>query len=183
MKTKAICSFFVLFAIVAGIGATTPAAFADHPETTIEPVAGSGVSGCEDTADGCYNPSTATVDVGGKVIFSNTDVRSHTFTSFVDLSDATTVGSEFGEPGLLKTGDSFDWSPDTVGEVKYFCMIHPWMQGLIIVEAAAEEEMVMEEEVMEETMEEEVMEETMEEEVMEETMEEEVMEETVVHRQ
>ena len=29
MKTKAICSFFVLFAIVSGIGATTPDAFAD----------------------------------------------------------------------------------------------------------------------------------------------------------
>jgi len=177
MKTKAICSFFVLFAIVAGIGATTPAAFADPH--TIVPVAGSGVDGCEDTAGGCYTPNTLTVKIGHIVTFSNTDIKSHTFTSFVDLSDATTVGSEFGEPGLLKTGDSFDWSPDTVGEVKYFCMIHPWMQGLIIVEAAAEEEMVMEEEVMEETMEEEVMEETMEEEVMEETMEEEVMEETM----
>ncbi len=149
MKTKAICSFFVLFAIVAGIGATTPAAFADHSEVTIEPVAGSGISGCEDTADGCYSPSTVTVDVGGKVIFSNTDVKSHTFTSFIDLSDDTTVGNEFNT-GLLQTGEFLEWSPDTVGEIKYFCMIHPWMEGLIIVEAAAEEEMVMEEEVMEE---------------------------------
>ena len=55
MKTKAICSFFVLFAIVAGIGAITPAAFADHAEVTITPVEGSGVPGCEDL-DGCNNP-------------------------------------------------------------------------------------------------------------------------------
>jgi len=161
MKTKAICSFFVLIAIVAGIGATTPAAFADHTEVTIEPVAGSAVSGCEDTADGCYTPSTATVDVGGKVIFSNTDIKSHTFTSFIDLSDDTTVGNEF-DSGLLREGESSEWFPDTVGEVAYFCMIHPWMQGLIIVqEAEAEEEMVepVEEEVMEEIVEEEVMEE------------------------
>ncbi len=168
MKTK-VCSFFVLFAIAAVMVSSTPAAFADHSEVTIEPVAGSGVSGCEDTADGCYSPSIATVDVGGKVIFSNTDIKSHTFTSFVDLSDTATVGSEFGEPGLLKTGESFEWFPDTVGEVKYFCMIHPWTQGLIIVQEA-------EEEVMEETVEEEVMEETVEEEVMEEeVVEEEVM--------
>jgi len=162
---------------VTGIGATTPAAFADHMEVTIEPVAGSGISGCEDTADGCYSPSTATVDVGGKVIFSNTDVRSHTFTSFVDLSDSTTVGNEFGLSGLLQTGESFEWSPDTIGEVKYFCMIHPWMQGLIIVQEAVAEE-VMDETVEEETMmeETEVMDETVEEEtMMEET---EVMDET-----
>jgi len=104
-----------------------------EPEVTIEPVAGSGVSGCEDTAEGCYSPSTATVFVGGVVLFSNTDVYAHTFTSFVDLSDAGTVGNEFGEPGLLKTGESFEWIPDTVGEVKYFCMIHPWMTGTILV--------------------------------------------------
>ena len=162
MKTKAICSFFVLFAIVAGIGATTPAAFADHPETTIEPVAGSGVSGCEDTADGCYDPMEVTVNVGDHVTFSNTDIKSHTFTSFVDLTDKT-VGDVF-DSKILKTGESFEWSPDTVGDVAYFCMIHPWTQGLLIVqEAGAEEAMMEETEVMEE--EETMMEET---EVMEE---------------
>jgi len=134
-------------------------------EVTIEPVAGSGVPGCEDL-DGCYTPSTATVDVGGKVIFSNTDVRSHTFTSFVDLSDSATVGNEFGTE-LLQTGESSEWSPDTVGEVKYFCMVHPWMQGLIIVQEATAEETMEEEVMMEETVEEETM--------MEETVEEETM--------
>ena len=42
MKTKAIGSFFVLFAIAAGMMATSPAAFADHSEVTIVPAAGSG---------------------------------------------------------------------------------------------------------------------------------------------
>ena len=38
-------------------------------------------------------------------------------------------------------GSSFEWTPDTVGEIPYFCMVHPWMQGLIIVqEVGAEEE-------------------------------------------
>ena len=81
MKTKTISSFFVLFAIAAGIVAMTPAAFADHSEVTISPAPGSGAPGCEDTADGCYIPSTATVDVGGKVIMSNTDTAAHTFTA------------------------------------------------------------------------------------------------------
>jgi predicted secreted protein with PEFG-CTERM motif len=38
-------------------------------------------------------------------------------------------------------GGLYEYSPDTVGEIPYFCMVHPWMQGLIIVqEVEAEEE-------------------------------------------
>ena len=130
MKTKAICSFFVLFAIVAGIGATVPAAFADHSEVTIVPTAGSGAPGCEETADGCFIPSTATVDVGGVVIMSNTDSAAHTFTAG---TPADGPSGEF-DTGLLMAGNSFEYTPDTVGEIPYFCMVHPWMMGLIIVQ-------------------------------------------------
>ena len=167
MKTKAICSFFVLFAIVAGIGAITPAAFA-QTEVTIVPTAGSQIPGCEDL-DGCNNPMEATVDVGGKVIFSNTDSAAHTWTAG---TAADGLSGEF-DSGLVISGDSFEYTADTVGEIPYFCMVHPWMQGLIIVQEAVAEE------VIEETMEEEVVEEVMEE-TMEEVVEEEmVMEETI----
>jgi len=39
-------------------------------------------------------------------------------------------------------GSTFEWSPTEVGTVPYFCMVHPWMQGIIIVQEveAAEEE-------------------------------------------
>ena len=134
MKTKAISSFFVLFAIVAGIGATVPAAFADHSEVTIEPIAGSGAPGCEETPEGCFIPSTATVDVGGVVIFSNTDSAAHTFTSG-EATDADSVGAIF-DSSLAMAGTSFEWSPTEAGEVPYFCIVHPWMAGLIIVQEA-----------------------------------------------
>ncbi len=179
MKTIAICSFFVLFAIVAGIGATTPSAFADHSEVTIVPAGGSAALGCEETGVGCYIPSTVTVDVGGKVIFSNTDSDKHTFSSGTISDDI--IGTVF-DSGLVFPGDEKYWFPDTAGEFPYFCMIHPWMNGLIIVQEAGAVEEIMEEEVMEETVEEEtMMEETVEEEtMMEETVEEEtMMEETV----
>ena len=164
MKTKAICSFFVLFAIVAGIGATTPAAFA-QAEVTIEPLAGSSdVTVCgETTGVECFIPAVAIVDVDGKVIFSNTDSDKHTFSSGTISDDI--IGTVF-DSGLVSPGEEEYWFPDTIGEFPYFCLIHPWMNGLIIVQAAAVEETVMEETVMEETvMEETVMEET----VMEET--------------
>ena len=41
MKTIAISSFFVLFALAVGVSSP---AFADHSEVTIEPAKGSGVS-------------------------------------------------------------------------------------------------------------------------------------------
>jgi len=132
MKTKAISSFFVLFAIVAGIVAMTPAAFADHSEVTITPADGSSSPGCEETSEGCFIPSTATVDVGGVVIMSNTDSAAHTFTA--GTPDDGPSG-EF-DTGLLMGGNSFEYVPETAGEIPYFCMVHPWMQGLIIVQEA-----------------------------------------------
>jgi len=136
MKTRAISSLFLLFTITLGIISMSPASFADHSEVTITPISGSGSgSGCELTEEGCYNPSTATVDVGGVVIFSNTDGAAHTFSSGVPSDDI--IGLEFNS-GMLSAGDSAEWTPENVGEFPYFCMIHPWMDGLIIVQEVEE---------------------------------------------
>jgi predicted secreted protein with PEFG-CTERM motif len=138
MKTKAISSIFVLFAIVAGLVALTPAAFADHSEVTIVPAPGSGAPGCEETAEGCYIPLEATVDVGGKVIFSNTDTAAHTFTA------GTAADGPSGEfdSGLAIAGSSYEWTATKVGKFPHYCMVHPWMAGLIVVqEAGAEDDM------------------------------------------
>ncbi len=101
-------------------------------EIIVEPAIGSGAPGCEETADGCYIPGTATVGVGGVVIFSNTDSAAHTFTS----GDPATVednGTLF-DSSLVMEGSTYEWSPTEAGEIPYFCMVHPWMQGVIIVE-------------------------------------------------
>ena len=132
MKTIAIGSFFVLFALAAGLVATTtPAAFADHSEVVVEPVPGSGTSGCQDEG-GCYNPMVATVDVGGVVIFSNTDNAVHVFTA----GTMENAQSEIFDSGLVNPGSSFEYTADTVGEIPHFCMVHPWMTGLIVVQDA-----------------------------------------------
>ena len=152
----------------------SPASFADHSEVTITPISGSGSSsGCELTEEGCYNPSIATVDVGGVVTFSNTDSVSHTFSSGVPSDDV--IGTEFNS-GMLAPGDSAEWIPENIGEFSYFDMIHPWMQGTIIVQEAAAEEPVVVEEVVEEPV---VVEEVVEEPVVVE----EVVEEPVVATQ
>ena len=111
-------------------------AFADHSEVTITPTLGSSAPGCEETAEGCYIPKEATVDVGGKVIFSNTDTAAHTFTAG---SQAEGSSGEF-DTSLVIAGSSYEWTPTTVGEFPYYCMVHPWMAGLIVVQEAGHEE-------------------------------------------
>ena len=146
MKTKAIGSIFLLFTIVIGIISIAPDAFADHHEITITPISGSGLDpGCEETEEGCYNPNTVTVYVGSVIIFSNTETTPHTFTSGVPSDDIP--GDEFNS-SFLSPGDSYEWTPENVGEFPYFDMIHPWMQGLIIVQESkgqAHSEAVVEE--------------------------------------
>ena len=136
MKTKAIGSLFVLFAIVAGLVALTPAAFADHTEVTITPAPGSGAPGCETTAEGCYIPKEATVDVGGKVIFSNTDTAAHTFTA----GTAAEGPSGAFDSSLVIAGSSYEWTATTAGEFPFYCMVHPWMAGLIVVQEAGHDD-------------------------------------------
>jgi predicted secreted protein with PEFG-CTERM motif len=116
-----------VFAAMLMVGITP--AFA---EVTISAAEGSGAPGCEETAEGCYLPGTATVDVGGMVIMSNPDTAAHTFTAGSPTDGPT---GEF-DTGLLMAGGSFEYSPNTAGEIPYFCMVHPWMKGTIIVQEA-----------------------------------------------
>ncbi|PHY08588.1 MAG: PEFG-CTERM domain-containing protein [Nitrosarchaeum sp.] len=126
-----IIKLFALFAIVAGL-VSTPVAFADHSEVTISNAPGSSTPGCETTAEGCFIPKEAVVDVGGKVIFSNTDNAAHTFSAGNPIDGPSGIF----DSGLVPPGGSYEWTPTTAGEVSYFCMVHPWMAGLIVVQAA-----------------------------------------------
>ncbi len=150
MKTKAISSFFVLFAIAAVMVSSTPAAFADHPKVTITPVEGSAFGmDCRDVGDGCYSPMVATVGVGGEVIFSNTDSMLHSFTAGTVDGFTQNKTGEF-DVTTMETGDEGTWMPETAGTVPYYCIFHLWMTGTIIVEEESAEEEHMEEEAHEE---------------------------------
>ena len=138
MKTKAIGSIFVLFAIVAGIATTVPAAFADHAMVDVSIPSGSGVPGCEDTNE-CYLPPTATVDAGGQVTWTNNDSAAHTVTSATPSSPSEEVGALF-DSSLLMGGLTYSWTFEEVGTVDYFCIVHPWMQGMVVVQEAGAEE-------------------------------------------
>ena len=125
---KKVYSLFVMFAVFSLI-AITPSAFADHGTATVTNAPGSSVPGCEETADGCFIPSMVTIDVGGEVTWENDDTAAHTVTS------GTPAGGPDGhfDSSLVMAGSSFSHTFDEAGSFDYFCMVHPWMQGMVMV--------------------------------------------------
>ena len=135
--------FLIAMIVVAMIGMTVPSAFADHAEVAIVTVDESGFSqacAASQGGPGCYTPVTATVDVGGVVTMTNTDPTGvHTFTSATVDGFAPSPDGTF-DTGVLMSGDAFEWTPTQAGEQPYYCMLHTWMIGTIIVQEAAAEE-------------------------------------------
>jgi len=83
--------------------------------------------GCDD-ADRCYIPSVIAIDFGNKVTWVNEDSAFHTVTSgFYDEP------SELFDSGHLDPYESFTFDFDEKGTYDYFCTLHPWMKGQVIV--------------------------------------------------
>ncbi len=84
--------------------------------------------GCEET-NSCYLPSIITIKQGQQVTWSNEDVAFHTVTS--GLYDEP---SDLFDSGHLDPEQKFIVSFDDRGTFDYFCTLHPWMAGKVIVE-------------------------------------------------
>jgi len=132
MNMVLLSSLVVLFAI-ASMVAITPGAFADHHMQTVTNAPGSSTPGCEDTADGCFIPSPVTIPMGGTVTWENNDTAAHTATG----GSATEGPSGVFDSSLIMAGSSFSHTFEDAGTFDYFCMVHPWMAGTVIVEDAA----------------------------------------------
>ena len=124
---KTVYSLFVLLTVFSII-AIAPSAFADHTTATVTNAPGSSTPGCEPE---CFIPSIVTIDVGGEVTWENNDTAAHT----------TTAGSPQDGPSgafdssLIMAGSSFSHTFDSAGTYDYFCMVHPWMIGTVVVSA------------------------------------------------
>ena len=138
MKMSTLSSLLVLMSVVSMI-AIAPNAFAMGHAATVTNAPGSATPGCEETDD-CFIPSTVTIHPGGTVTWENTDNAAHTATG----GTPTDGPSGVFDSSLMMAGGSFSQTFDTAGTYDYFCMVHPWMQGTVIVAAEAEEEHVEE---------------------------------------
>ena len=89
---------------------------------------GSSTPGCEET-NNCFIPSTVTIHVGDSVTWDNFDSAAHTATA----GSASDGPSGVWDSSLIMTGGSYSHIFDSEGVFPYFCMVHPWMLGTVIV--------------------------------------------------
>jgi len=130
---KTICSLFVLLAVFSII-AITPSAFADHSKVDINMVVGSSTPGCE-TNNMCYMPYNAALDIGGEAMWHNVDTMAHTVSSGTPAEGLDDVF----DSSLVAAGGMFSYKFEEAGTYDYFCMVHPWMTGIVTVSAEHEE--------------------------------------------
>ncbi len=84
--------------------------------------------GCEET-DTCYIPSTITISKGQTVTWENQDAAFHSVTSgFYDNP------SDLFDSGHMDPGEFYQITFDEQGSFDYFCTLHPWMYGQVIVQ-------------------------------------------------
>ena len=132
MKSTPIGALFGVLALVAVIAVAQPA-FAANQQVTIASGAANTKGSC--TATDCFNPQALNIAVGDTVTWTNADSVGHTATSGQPSDNQT--GTVF-DSSLISAGKTYT-SPafTTAGTFNYFCQVHPWMTGQIIVGAAS----------------------------------------------
>ncbi len=106
----------VLFSLLFVISCGTPA-ITDEEEatpTSTEPK----------ISDFAFVPPTITVSAGTTVTWTNNDSVAHTVTTRSTLFDS----------GNLSRSDTFSYTFAQSGTFEYYCTIHPYMTGKVIVE-------------------------------------------------
>lgn len=134
LHSAKIVSVFIMIGVALGT-ITIPTTFADQDPTIVLNKEGSAIPGCEETDD-CFVPSTVTINVGGEVVWKNIDTTYHSATSGI-IRDGGPDG--IFDSGLFPPGEEFSHTFDVPGEYPYYCIVHPWMEGLVIVQEAVDD--------------------------------------------
>ncbi|MGV8107026.1 MAG: cupredoxin domain-containing protein, partial [Nitrososphaerota archaeon] len=82
------------------------------------------------TAAQFYTPPTLTVPTGATVTWKNADSTLHTVTS--GSAEGGESGTEF-DSSYLAAGKTFQWTFPTAGTFDYYCTLHPFMKGQVVV--------------------------------------------------
>ena len=104
----------------------------NHVANIIGITSGSGAStnpDCVNTKT-CFYPNPVTISTGDTVAWTNKDSLRHR------LADGTPTGDVAGtifDSKVIESGQTFKFTFTKAGTYDYFCIIHPWLQGKIIV--------------------------------------------------
>lgn len=87
-----------------------------------------------------YDPPQLFVTVGDTVTWYNDDKEGHTVTSgegsgrFGWMSDNFGKANGIFDSGRFMPGESWSYTFEDSGTFSYYCTIHPWMEGILIIE-------------------------------------------------
>ena len=84
--------------------------------------------GCEED-DRCYIPSKISIEKGKQVTWVNEDSAFHSVTS-----GSYDYPTPLFDSGHLDPFESYSITFDESGIFDYFCTLHPWMKGQVVVE-------------------------------------------------
>ncbi len=78
----------------------------------------------------CFFPSSMVIKEDQVVTWFNADSSTHSI---------ITQSRQFGSSGIITSGnilpgESYSHRFNTSGYVNYYCVLHPWMEGLVVVE-------------------------------------------------
>ena len=76
----------------------------------------------------CFQPAVVTVNIGDEVVWQNQDSVTHTITS-----GYSSKGHDGNFDLIVKIGHSEKVRFDKPGIYPYFCIVHPWTEGKIVV--------------------------------------------------
>lgn len=87
-----------------------------------------------------YDPPLISIGVGETVTWVNKDQEYHTVTSGKGSGRFGWMSNEFGSPdgyfdsGRFMPNSSWSFTFDKKGTFPYYCTIHPWMEGVVLVQ-------------------------------------------------
>jgi predicted secreted protein with PEFG-CTERM motif len=80
-------------------------------------------------------PYNAALDPGGEAMWHNIDNMAHTVSSGTPAEGLDGIF----DSSLVPAGGMFSYKFEEAGTYDYFCMVHPWMTGIVTVSAEHEE--------------------------------------------
>lgn len=100
--------------------------------TSVDITFGSGSSTHPDciSTKTCYSPNPLIVSRGDTVTWTNKDSLRHTVVSGIPTGD---VAGTIFDSKIIQSGQTFKFTFTNTGTYDYFCVLHPWIQGQIIV--------------------------------------------------
>lgn len=96
-------------------------------QRTVSITVSSSRPGCE-KSHACYVPEEITIGFGESLTWINDDSAFHTVTSgYYDVHDGSF------DSGQLDPAQRFSHTFDETGSFHYYCKLHPWMEGIVVV--------------------------------------------------